>query len=260
MHALFRVALSFHVAAGIIGLAAFWTPAISRKGGAAHVHVGRVFYKATCVIAITGLAMALLMAVAPLAVHPLQAGATPEQAAAVAAKSRMAAPFLLYLVLITFAPVHHGIGVLRTREAPERLATPFHTAVAMAAIGMSVVMIGLALWAREPVFAALSPIGVLTGRGNLRFAQQPSASRMAWWYEHMGSMLGGGIAFHTAFLVVGAGPLIGTRLTGFAAVVPWILPSIVGIPATAIWVAYYRRKFRDAAPLRPAPQAVPRPS
>ena len=41
---------------------------------------------------------------------------------------------------------------------------------------------------------------------------------MAWWYEHMGSMLGGGIAFHTAFLVLGAGRLFGLRLDGPAAV------------------------------------------
>jgi hypothetical protein len=34
-------------------------------------------------------------------------------------------------------------------------------------------------------------------------------------------------------------------LTGFAAVVPWILPSLIGIPASAIWTGYYRRKFND---------------
>ncbi len=68
---------------------------------------------------------------------------------------------------------------------------------------------------------------------------------MAWWYEHMGAMLGGGIAFHTAFLVIGAGRLLGVQLTGFTAVVPWILPSLIGIPATAIWVGYYRRKFKE---------------
>ena len=106
-------------------------------------------------------------------------------------------------------------------------------------------MIVLAAVAREPVFAALSPIGFLVGRGNLRFARQPYVSRMAWWYEHMGSMLGGGIAFHTAFLVVGAGRLLAVQLTGFDAVIPWIVPSLIGIPATAIWVGYYRRKFRE---------------
>jgi hypothetical protein len=238
MLTLYRMVLSFHVAAGIIGLAAFWTPAFSRKGGTTHVQVGRVFYKATCAIAITGLAMAALTLAAPLAVHPSSAPLTPERAAAAIVQGRMAALFLLYLVIITFAPVHHGVRVLETRRTPEKLRTPFHTALGVTAIVAAGGMIVLAVVARQPVFAALSPIGLLVGRGNLRFAAQPYATPMAWWYEHMGSMLG-------------AGRLLGLQLTGFAAVVPWILPSMIGIPATAIWVAYYRRKFHEDEPSRP---------
>jgi hypothetical protein len=142
------------------------------------------------------------------------------------------------------------VRVLETRGTPERMRTPFHTGLAILAIALGAGMIVLAAVAREPVFAALSPIGFLAGRGNLRFARQPYASKMAWWYEHMGSMLAGGIAFHTAFLVVGAGRLLGVQLTGFAAVVPWIVPSLIGIPATMAWVGYYRRKFREDDPAK----------
>jgi uncharacterized membrane protein len=142
--------------------------------------------------------------------------------------------------------------VLETRGTPANMRTPFHTTLGIAAIAAAAIMIVLALVAREPVFAALSPIGFLTGRGNLRFARQPYSSRMAWWYEHMGSMLGGGIAFHTAFLVIGAGRLLGAQLSGFAAVVPWILPALIGIPATAIWVGYYRRRFNEDGPVKAA--------
>ena len=245
---LYKLVLSLHIAAGLTGLAAFWTPAFARKGGATHVQVGRIFYKATCVIALTGLVMAALTFFAPLTVHPRAATLSAESVAAAITRDRMAALFLVYLVIITFAPVYHGVRVLETRGTPEKMRTPFHTALGIAAIVGGAGMICLALVARQPVFAALSPIGFLIGRGNLRFARQPYASRMAWWYEHMGSMLGGGIAFHTAFLVIGAGRLLGTQLTGFAAVVPWILPSLIGIPATMVWVGYYRRKFREDDP------------
>jgi len=245
MLALYRLLLSIHIAAGLVGLAAFWTPAFARKGGVTHVQAGRIFYKATCVIAATGILMALAILVDPLGVKPLRRDVSPERAAAIAGQIRLAAPFLLYLVLITFGPVYHGVRVLRTREAPEQLRTPFHTALHLGMIAAAAGMIVLGLWSRQPVFAALSPIGFLTGIGNLRYARRPLPTRMAWWYEHMGSMLGGGIAFHTAFLVLGAGRLLGTQLTGFAAVIPWIVPSIVGIPATAIWVRYYQRRFRE---------------
>jgi hypothetical protein len=238
---LYKLVLSPHIAAGLTELAAFWTPAFARKGGTTHVQVGRVFYKATCVIAVTGLAIAALVLLAPLAVHPRAAA----QFAAAATQDRLSAFFLVYLVIITFAPVYHGVRVLETRGTPGKMRTPFHTALGIAAIAAAAGMIVLALVARQPVFAALSPIGFLSGRSNLQFARQPYASRLAWWYEHMGSMLGGGIAFHTAFLVIGAGRLLGTQLSGFTAVLPWILPSLVGIPATAIWVAYYRRRFNE---------------
>jgi hypothetical protein len=246
---LYKLVLSLHIAAGITGLAAFWTPVLARKGGATHVQVGRIFYKATCVIALTGLAMAALTFAAPLAVHP-RAALTAESAAAAITRDRMAAFFLVYLVVITFAPVYHGVRVLETRGTPERMRTPFHTGLAVLAIALGVGMIVLATVARQPVFAALSPIGLLTGRGHLRFARQPYASPMAWWYEHMGSMLAGGIAFHTAFLVVGAGRLLGVQLTGFTSVIPWIVPSLIGIPATMVWVGYYRRKFREDDPAK----------
>src|SRR4026209_336873 len=100
---LYRLVLSIHVVAGITGLAAFWTPAIARKGQRTHVRVGRIFYNATALIALTGLAMGALIVAAPTPGHPL-----------------LLAPFLAYLVLITFAPVHHGVRVLETRGEPAR--------------------------------------------------------------------------------------------------------------------------------------------
>lgn len=245
MFALYRLILSIHVAAGLIGLAAFWAPAFARKGGVTHVRVGRIFYQATRVIAVTGVFMALGFLIDPLGVKPLQREVSPERAAAIAAQIRLAAPFLLYLIFITFGPVYHGVRVLETRESPETLRTPFHTALHVGMIVAAAGMIVLGLWTRQPVFAALSPIGFLTGFGSLRYARRPPPTRMAWWYEHMGSMLGGGIAFHTAFFVLGAGRLLGISMDGAWAALPWLLPTIVGVPASAIWTAYYRRKFGE---------------
>ena len=61
-------------------------------------------------------------------------------------------------------------------------------------------------------------------------------------------MLGGGIAFHTAFIVTGAQRMIGYEIDGPFAIVPWILPTVIGIPAIIVWTRYYRSKFRPAAP------------
>jgi hypothetical protein len=258
MLSIYHGALFIHIVAGLVGLVAFWTPAIARKGGTIHVRAGRIFFRATSVVALTGLVMALGFLFAPLTVKPLASTVPPERAAAIALRIRLTAPFLLFLLLITFGPVYHGVRVLETRHDPATLRTRFHTLLNVTTIAAAAAMIVLAIWLRQPVFAALSPVGFLVGLGNLGFARKPYASRMAWWYEHMGSMLGGGIAFHTAFLVLGAGRLSGVQLNGFAAVVPWVLPTLVGIPASAIWTAHYRRKFGEDG-RRPVAVAQPQP-
>jgi hypothetical protein len=125
----------------------------------------------------------------------------------------------------------------------------------VATIAASVVMIVLGIALRQTVFLAMSPIGLLIGWGNLQFARTPYATPMAWWYEHMGAMIGGGIAFHTAFLVLGAGRLFGLQLDGAMAALAWITPTIIGVPASALWVRYYRRKFGELGQTAKAPAA-----
>jgi hypothetical protein len=245
MFEMYKAALWLHILAGFVGMAAFWTPALTRKGGATHRAAGRVFYRVTTIVAVTGLVMAAALFINPLAAQPPRQALDPRAAAEAVQRARLMVPFLLYLVLITFNPVYHGVRVLATRQNPSLLRTPLHTTLNVVTIGASVAMVALGLFLRQPIFIFMSPIGFLVGRGNLRYARRPPRTSMAWWYEHMGSMLGGGIAFHTAFLVLGAGRLLGLRLEGLTAVVPWILPSLIGIPATAIWTRFYRHKFGD---------------
>ena len=58
-------------------------------------------------------------------------------------------------------------------------------------------------------------------------------------------MIGAGIAFHTAFAVFGSSRLFDIGLTGWIAVIPWVLPAAIGIPATILWTRHYRRKFGE---------------
>ena len=248
MSSIYRIVLLLHICAGISGLVAFWIPAFARKGQTLHVRAGWAFFYATSVVAATGVMMATLLLIDPLAIKPLRVAVEPGRAQEIATLIRLTSLFLFYLVLITFVPVYHGVRVLATRTEPERLRTRFHTAINATVIAAAAGMILLSVVTRQPVFGALSVIGFLLGPGNLSFARKPYPTPMAWWYEHMGSMLGGGIAFHTAFLVLGAGRLFGITLEGPIAILPWLLPTIIGVPVTSIWVGYYRRKFNEVGP------------
>ena len=155
-----------------------------------------------------------------------------------------------YLGIATFASVKHSVRVMQTRRQPEQIRTPLHQAlgwVSMAGSGGGVTF-ALAAWSGvSPILLALSPVGIAVGSDIRSFTTRPAWEHMGWWYGHMGAMIGGGVAFHTAFTVFGAQRLWDYELAGALAVLPWILPALIGIPGSVIWTAYDRRKFARTA-------------
>jgi len=241
---LFNALILAHVATGFVGLAAFWIPVFARKGGRTHVRAGRAYVYCAYVVTLS----AVTAAAGRIVFYQLQGIRLADQPELYGVSL-----FLGYLGLVTFATVRQGIRVLATRRAPETLRTPGHEALGWASMASSAVIItfALAMWSDvSPVLLGLSPIGLFTGRNMLRLMRNPGARRMGWFYSHLGSMLGGGIAFHTAFIVFGVQRLWAYELAGPLAVVPWILPTIVGLPAIAIWTRHYRRRFNRGAPAR----------
>ena len=105
----------------------------------------------------------------------------------------------------------------------------------------------IGLYYRPTTLLALSPIGIFTGLSMLQLMRHPGKERMGWFYSHMGSMLGGGIAFHTAFAVFGAQRLWGYSFDGALGILPWILPTLIGVPGIVLGTRYYRRKFPAGA-------------
>ena len=245
VNAVMNALILVHVATGFVGLGAFWLPLFARKGGRLHVQAGRVFTYCAYVVTLS----AVTVSAGRIVSYQVQGIAVADRP-----EPYGFALFLGYLGVVTFAMVRHAIRVVATRKSPEKLRTPFHEALAWASIAGSVAVIAFALaaWsAASPILLGLSPIGLFTGPGMLRLMRRPRARRMGWFYGHLGSMLGGGIAFHTAFAVFGAQRLWAYDLAGPLAVVPWLLPTAVGIPAIVVWTLYYRRKFE-----RPPPAAA----
>lgn len=105
----------------------------------------------------------------------------------------------------------------------------------------------MAYWSgSSPVLLGLSPVGIITGFTMLWYMRNADAQPMGWLFGHLGAMLGGGIAFHTAFAVFGAQRLFSYEISGPLALAPWLLPTIIGIPAIILCSRYYRRKFSRA--------------
>ena len=256
MATLHEILRDAHIVSGVVGLAAFWLPVFTRKGQRLHMNAGRVFKWTAYLVIATAIVTVLMRLIWPLQVSRIPQDAASDVTRRIVEQSRVFGTFLLYLGIVTLAGLHHGLAVLRAHRTGRSVRTLTHTALNWLSIAASALVVGLGIWFRQPILLALSPIGVLGGMSALKYARRPATSHMAWWYEHMGGMLGTGIAFHTAFLVFGARQLLGFGLDGLLAIVPWILPSAIGVPAIAIWTNYYRRKFGEMPGAKPADAAL----
>jgi hypothetical protein len=228
-----------HVLFGSIGLAAFWIPVFAKKGAVNHVRFGKIFVWSAYVV-LSAAGIALLARISDLLTRNVGPADQPLLVSFIV--------FLGYLTFVTFVTLRHGMAVLKHKRDPGSLRTNLNTALAFAAILASVGLILYALLLSPPsqiLLLALSPIGLGIGFGNLRYMRSEAPSKRAWMYEHLGAMLGSGIAFHTAFAVFGSTRLFDIGLTGWVAVIPWIAPAAIGIPAITIWTRHYRQKFGE---------------
>ena len=230
-----------HVVFGATGLVAFWFPVFAKKGGRLHKRAGTVF-KWCAYIVLGAAAVALTIRVTALSFRGITPLSDPGPYGFII--------FLGYLVIVTFVVLHHGVTVLENKDNHDLMKTATNSALAWIAIGASTAVVAYALLVSPEtkiLLLALSPIGFLSGRGILRFINAESASPRTWFYEHLGAMIGAGIAFHTAFFVFGSTRLFDIGLTGWVAAIPWLAPSAIGIPATVILTHHYRRKFGEFA-------------
>lgn len=231
--------LFLHIVAGFLGLAAFWVPLFVKKGAPIHVRSGRVFTWCAYVVSVTAVVLAADRAVS----YRLERIALTDR------PDLYGFAYLLgYLGVVTFASVRQAIRAVATRKTPDALASPFHLALTWASIAGSAGCIAVAFtaWSEvSPILLGMSPVGVIVGSTNLRVIRRPK-EHMAWFYSHLGSMLAAGIAFHTAFLVFGSGRFVSLDLSGGLAVLLWVFPTLVGIPAIVLWTRYYRRRFRQS--------------
>jgi uncharacterized membrane protein len=221
-----KLMLAVHIAGGSAALASMFVPMVTRKGGPAHRRAGWVFVCGMATVSLT----AFVLSAARLLTDPTPNG-------------RAAGAFLFFVALLTAAGVSAGVRVLRLKRRSSAHRHPWDLGLAAS---LALASLGMAAWGLttgRPLFSAFSVIGLLIGGGQLAYWLRVPTHPMHWWFEHMGAMLGSCIAATTAFFVVNAGRL---GLETFALVV-WLTPTVVGVPAIALWTAYYRRRFSGTA-------------
>lgn len=215
-----------HVLAGVLALVLFWVPALTRKGGRVHRRAGRTYVWAMGVVVAT---------------------AVPLSIAFVIRGDWVVGTFLGYLAVITFSALWGGRRALDYKTDAATFRTPFHAAVGVANFVAAVAILVLAWVAADGfvrvLFTIFSVIGFSAAWETRQFFRRPPDDRRWWWYQHMGGMIGSGIAAHTAFGVFGMSRLFPELQFGTWGFLPWVAPSVIGTIATVALTRHYRRRF-----------------
>ena len=255
MASLFQSLRWVHIAAGSIALILFWIPAIAPKGGRLHIRAGWFYVVCMSVVVLTAFTMSGLAFTIPLTIRRIERPPSPAEFADFLRDQRVFAAFLAYLAGVTLASGWQGIWATETKSDPKTMRTPFSLALNVVIIlgGLTVLTLGIKYHSGPLI--GLSPIGPLIGAGNLRYLLNGPQTRMHWWYEHLGSMIGTGIAGYTAFLVFGGSRLLPSVTRSQFYTIFWILPTLIGVSAIFVTVAYYRRKFYETGRSSDLPQS-----
>jgi hypothetical protein len=220
-----RVLLALHVTCGVVAFLCAPVALLTAKGGKVHRRSGKVYFWAMAGVAITALILSFALPIFLLAMvavfsfysafaayrvlylKEMYKGLPPKAIDWAAAVVTVLSSLLLFLMGF-LEPRLMGVGV-----------------VWIAGYTVSIVSI---------VFGV---IGMRMGLGSIHGFIKPSGEKMFWWFGHMQGMIGSYIAAMTAFSAVNLSHWFG------AAWWVWLWPTIVGVPAIAIWTAYYKKKF-----------------
>ncbi len=243
MYLIHKSLLTIHVTVGAIALALFWLPIVARKGSDFHRRSGRWFVNGMVAVALTSVAMATLSLIDPIGVRFTGDPASFDDPESVAVNVRVFSLFLLMLAVLVVVSVRHGVLVLEVRDDRSRLRATHRVAAKLVLFALALIVGGVGLRFGEPLLMIFAVVGAVGAIGMLRYTFKPTLSRNEWWIEHLGNMIGGGIAAYTAFFAFGGRRFLAELLTGHWMIVPWVVPAIVGTIAIAALSRRYRRRF-----------------
>ena len=104
-----------HIYMGFVGLAMFWVPALTRKGGRVHVVAGKVFAVCAYTVALTALGSS-----AWVLIHPSSWVGEPVVLSEIPIDQIMFISILGLLGIFLLNSIENGVRVVRTRRQPRR--------------------------------------------------------------------------------------------------------------------------------------------
>ncbi len=245
MQMFYQGLLGLHVLLGTVGLVAFWTPALTRKGGKLHRKAGWFYVWAMLGMVASAALLSVLLITLPLVIHPARAGATAAQITRHATNIRAGGAFFGYIALLTFTAGWQGIRVLSAKKGIGEMRTPFNIGLNVVNVVAGLGGIYMGLQMGQPLFVIFGAIAFAPAAIFLNRLRRNREAKMYWFMEHISGMLTTGIAAYTGFFVNGGARLMSHLFAHAPGLqyIPWVAPTIIGSFCIARLQRVYRRKF-----------------
>jgi len=213
--------LILHISTGIVSAVLFWIPIFVKKGSKVHRKIGKAYIFFMWIVIFTGIVLTF---------NKLHEG-VPD-----------AAIFLGFLVLLATRPVWYGIAILKSKKSLSPRLKNYHIALKLSLFfyGIFMLIYGISMDGEgmAPVMIVFSALGFMAGIDAWRDFKSTSTNSN-WLKEHFKGMLVSGIAAYTGFIVIGGNEFIGKYMVGYWAVIPWLLPSVIGMSL----ILFYQKRF-----------------
>ncbi len=246
MTQLYKLLLLAHVAAGMVSLILFWIPIMAKKGSKNHIRSGHWYARCMYLVAVSALILSAAVLLDPIGVKRPGVNLTTEQAYAIAAQSRGLALFLFSIGLLVVCNIRHGLLTLGDKLTRVGVRSVNHTALNIALSALAFILAYVGYRESSALYFIFSALCGFTAASNLHYAWKESIDRSGRIRSHLTSMIGAGIASHTAFMVFGANRFLGELLTGSWQLVPWIAPGVIGGIIINVLSRRYVRKPKPA--------------
>lgn len=222
MHSLLFV---IHIIFGSMALILFLVPIATKKGGLDHRKFGRYYANTMYAVAASGAVIS-----APLIIkHQFVNENTDTEKLALSL--RIFWTFLLYLSLITFVNIRHGILVFKNKRQHFKMRQwPHLFSIGILLVG-GLVLFSLGVIYSNTLHMIFGVLGTVMAIQTGRFCLAKSVSVNRWLVEHIGAFIGSGIGAYTAFMAFGGRSMFGEL--GQWQLVFWVAPGVIGAIASA---------------------------
>lgn len=210
--------LNLHVVLGALALVLFWVPILARKGGPTHIRYGKMYVWMMYIVAVSGIVMSVMVLVSPGYFKPNASLVVINQFYTL----------LLFLSALTFISARHAMLVLqhKTDTSVFRRAGFLWMPAVLVGGGVTLLVIAVNSSSTLILHYVFGGLGVFIGNSMAHFAFRQNPPRKIWLTEHIGAIIGSGIAAYTAFFAFGARQWL--SLLGEWQLIAWILPSVIG--------------------------------